>query len=85
MSDLTSQEVLCAWARERYDLSIAFTRVEFDMDEGFDGGCDTCGYGNEPPSVEVLLYDENRLVHTAYESYVPELINSIVEVGLRGI
>lgn len=81
----SSQEVLCRWAEERYGVT-GVTKVDFEItgDDGY-SGCETCGYGASAPSVEVWVYGEdNRLICSPEEDYAPSLINSIVEVALRG-
>jgi hypothetical protein len=72
------EERLCRWAEAHYNLENV-TAVRFAL-EGGEGGCDTCGYGGEPLSVEVevRMTTGRRFFN---EEYAGDLITSILEAS----
>jgi len=74
---MTVEEMTYRWAEQKYGLENV-VRVDFDLSEGYGGGCETCGYGSHPPVIDVFVVTGDGRAHTYEERYAGDLINSIL-------
>lgn len=78
----SSTEQIHKWAAQKAGLLVSeIDRVYIDLEDGDPyGGCDTCGYGAIPTSIEVCVYDNPRRPPVATWTYIDptELIREIV-------
>lgn len=81
MTELDYDALYVEWAKDRYGIGNAVS-VAFSFEEGSpDYGCETCGYGAEPPHIEVWIRCADGTHEYREENYAPELINSLMKVA----
>ena len=52
---MTYEEAVAKWAAEKFSITEPITKVDFDIDIGYGGGCETCGWGADETEIEVAV------------------------------